>query len=145
MTDKAVTTTEPTATSSAARTAVLLTAAFAVAGTANAIIAFAAVAAGASSSFAPLTPPAFLAFTAVGVGVGYLGWRLVRRVSERPAAVLRVLVPITLVLSWIPDVVLAITGFIAGSNVTGSVGLALMHAVVVAVAVPVYARLAPVR
>jgi hypothetical protein len=145
MTTKADITTEPTARSSAARTALLLLAAFAVAGTANAIIAFAAVAAGASSTFAPLTPPAFLAFTAVGVGVGYLGWRLVRRVADRPARVLAVLVPVTLVLSWIPDVVLAVTGFIAGSNPTGALGLALMHVVVVAVAVPVYARLAPVR
>jgi hypothetical protein len=122
----------------------MLVAAFAVAGIANAIIAFSALAAGASSAYPPLMPPAFLTFTAIGVGVGYLGWRIVRRMFERPARVLRVLVPVVLVLSWVPDVILAITGFIPGTTVTGALGLALMHAVVVAVAVPVYARIAPV-
>lgn len=144
MATESVTAPTPAATASAGRTALVLVAAFAVAGLANAIIAFAAVAAGASPSFAPLLPPAFLAFTAIGVGIGYLGWRIVRRLAPQPARVLRVLVPVVLVLSWVPDVVLTITGFIPGANVTGTVGLALMHAVVVAVAVPVYARLAPV-
>ena len=135
----------PVRTASVPRTAVLLAAAFAVAGVANSIIAFAAIAAGASSAYAPLTPPVFLAFTALGVGVGYLGWRIIRRRFERPARVLRVLVPVTLVLSWVPDVILAIVQFIPGTTLTGALGLALMHAVVVAVAVPVYARLAPVN
>lgn len=126
------------------RTAILLLAAFAVAGAANAVIAFTALAAGASSAYPPLMPPAFLTFTAIGVGVGYLGWRLVRRVSDRPARVLRVLVPAVLVVSWVPDVALAITGFIPGTTVTGALALALMHAVVVAVAVPVYLRVSPV-
>jgi hypothetical protein len=134
----------PARTASAARTALLLTAAFAVAGVVNATIAFTALAVGASSAYPPLMPPAFLAFTAIGVGVGYLGWRIVRRVFARPARVLRVLVPVVLVLSWVPDVVLAITGFIPGTTVTGALALALMHAVVVAVAVPVYLRVAPV-
>ena len=126
------------------RTAVLLVSAFAVAGLANAIISVAALAAGASSNYGPLTAPAYLTFTAAGVGFGYLGWRLVRRSSSRPARVLRVLVPVVLVLSWVPDVILAIAQFIPGTNLTGAVALGLMHAVVVAVAVPVYARIAPV-
>ena len=135
-------TTTPAA--SAGRTALLLVAAFAVAGTANAVIATAALAAGASSAYPPLMAPAFLTFTAIGVVVGYFGWRIVRRLFARPARVLRVLVPVVLVLSWVPDLLLAITGFIPGTTTTGAVGLALMHAVVVAVAVPVYARVAPV-
>ncbi len=131
-------------TASVPRTAVLLVAAFAVAGLANSIIAMAAIAAGASSSYAPLMAPVFLAFTAIGVGVGYVGWRMIRRMFEQPARVLRVLVPVVLVLSWVPDVILAIVQFIPGTNLTGALGLGLMHAVVVAVAVPVYAKLAPV-
>jgi hypothetical protein len=134
----------PSSTASVPRTALLLVAAFAVAATANAIIAMVAIAAGASSTFPPLLAPAFLSFTLVGVVVGYVGWRIVRRTFERPARVLRVLVPVVLVLSWVPDVILAITGFIPGSNLTGAIGLGLMHAVVVAVAAPVYARIAPV-
>jgi hypothetical protein len=134
----------PSSTSSVPRTALLLAAAFAVAGTANSIIALVAVAAGASSSYAPLMPPAYLAFTALGVAGGYLGWRIVRRMFERPARVLRVLVPVALVLSWVPDMILAIVQFIPGTTLTGALALALMHAVVVAVAVPVYLRVAPV-
>lgn len=132
-------------TATVPRTAILLVSAIAVAGLANSIIAFAAVAAGASSAYAPLMPPVYLAFTAAGVLGGYLGWRIVRRVAARPARVLRVLVPVVLVLSWIPDVILAITQFIPETTLTGAIGLALMHAVVVAVAVPVYARIAPVE
>jgi len=133
-----------TRTSSVPRTVILLVAAVAVAGIANSIIALVAIAAGASSSYAPLMPPVYLAFTALGVAGGYLGWRIVRRMVDRPARVLRVLVPVVLVLSWVPDVILAIVQFIPGTNLTGALALALMHAVVVAVAVPVYLRVAPV-
>lgn len=127
------------------RTALLLAAAIAVAGAANAVIALVAVAAGAPGTYAPLTLPVYLAFTVFGVLAGYLGWRVVRRVAAHPARVLRVLVPVALVLSWVPDVVLAIVQFIPGTTVTGAIALGLMHAVVVGVAVPVYARIAPVE
>lgn len=133
------------APSSVLRTIALLAAAFVVAGAANAIIAFTALAVGASPTFAPLSAPVFLAFTVLGVAGGYLGWRIVRRLTGASARVMRIVVPVALVLSWIPDVALAILQFIPGTNLTGAVGLALMHAVVVAVAVPVYQRLAPVR
>lgn len=131
-------------TASVPRTTVLLLAAFAVAGLANSVIALAASAAGASSAYAPLMPPVYLAFTALGIAAGYLGWRIVRRRSAHPARLLRVLVPVALVLSWVPDVILAVVQFIPGTNLTGAIALGLMHAVVVAVGVPVYARVAPV-
>jgi hypothetical protein len=130
-------------TVSVPRTALLLLSAVAAAGLANTVIALAAVAAGAPSSYGPLTAPAYLTFTVVGVLVGYLGWRIVRRSAARPARVLRVLVPVVLVLSWVPDALLAALQFIPGTTLTGAIALALMHAVVVAVAVPVYARIAP--
>jgi hypothetical protein len=56
-----------------------------------------------------------------------------------------VLVPVLAVMSFVPDTVLAITGFIPGTTLTGVVALMLMHLVVVAIAVPLCARLAPVR
>lgn len=135
----------PIGTASVPRTATLLLAAAAVAGVANAVIAVAALAAGASASYSPLMPPVYLAFTVFGVLAGYLGWRIVRRVSAHPARVLKVLVPAVLVLSWVPDVILAVVQFIPGTTLTGALALALMHAVVVAVSVPVYARIAPVQ
>ena len=134
----------PARTVSVPRTAVLLVAAIVVAGAANSIIALVAIAAGASSAYAPLTLPVYLAFTVVGVLAGYVGWRIIRNRVQHPARVLRVLVPIVLVLSWVPDVILAIVQFIPGTNLTGALALGLMHAVVVAVAVPVYAKIAPV-
>jgi len=136
--------TVPARTVSVPRTAVLLVAAIVVAGVANSIIALVAIAAGASSAYAPLTLPVYLAFTVVGVLVGYVGWRIIRNRVQHPARVLRVLVPIVLVLSWVPDVILAIVQFIPGTTLTGALALGLMHAVVVAVAVPVYAKVAPV-
>lgn len=134
----------PATTASVPRTAVLLAAAVVVAGAANSVIALSAVAAGASSEYPPLMVPVYLAFTIVGVLAGYAGWRIIRSRAAHPARVLRVLVPVALVLSWVPDVILAIVQFIPGTNLTGAIALALMHAVVVGVAVPVYARIAPV-
>lgn len=137
-------TTATTASTTTGRTALLLAAAVAVAGAANALISVVAVAAGAQA-FAPLTPPVYLAFTVLGVLAGYLGWRLVRARAQRPARELRILVPVIVVVSLLPNVALAATAFIPGTTLTGVIALSLMHLVVVAVAVPVYQRIAPVR
>lgn len=126
------------------RTAVLtLIAAIAVAIAAAEIIALAAVAAGATA-FPPLMPLVFGPFAAVGVLAGYTGWRIVRRLASTPRRVLRVLVPVVLALSFIPDVVLLSTGFIPGTTATGAVALMLMHLTVAGIVVPVSQRLAPV-
>jgi hypothetical protein len=126
------------------RTALVLAAGAAVATAANSAVAFAAVAAGADPSFGPLTAAAFPTFTIAGLLAGYLGWRIVRARASRPDRVLRVLVPVLLLASMAPNLALLATGFITGTSLTGVVALMLMHVVVVAVGVPVYARLAPV-
>jgi hypothetical protein len=126
------------------RTTVLtLIAAVAVAIIAAQVIALAALAAGATA-FPPLMIYVFGPFAAVGVLAAYAGWRIVRRVARSPRRVLRVLVPAVLVLSFVPDTVLALTGFIPGTTTTGAVALMLMHVAVAGVAVPVSQRLAPV-
>jgi hypothetical protein len=130
--------------SASRRTAVLtLAAAVAVAVLAAGVIALAATAAGATS-FPPLMPLVFGPFAAAGVLAAYAGWRIVRARVRNPRRVLRVLVPVLLVLSFVPDTVLLLTGFIPGTTVTGVVALMLMHLVVAGVAVPVSQRLAPV-
>lgn len=134
----------PTVTS-APRTALALAAGVVVAGLANTVIAVVALAAGADPGFAPLFTPVYLAFTTIGLLAAYAGWRIVRRIAPNPARVLRVLVPVVLVLSFAPDVALAILRFIPDTTTTGVVALALMHVVVAGVAVPLSARLAPVR
>jgi hypothetical protein len=129
---------------SARRTAVItLIAAIAVAVIAAQIIALAALAAGAAP-FPPLMAYVFGPFAALGVLGGYVGWRIVRRVVPNPRAVLRILVPVVLVLSFVPDLALLITGFIPGTTTTGAIALMLMHLTVAGVVVPVAQRLAPV-
>ena len=124
-------------------TVLTLVGAIAVAILAAGIIALAALAAGATS-FPPLTPYVFGPFAAVGVLAAYTGWRIVRARVSNPRRVLRILVPLLLVLSFIPDVVLLVTGFIPGTTITGAVALMVMHLVVAGIAVPVAQRLAPV-
>ena len=65
--------------------------------------------------------------------------------AKNPARVLSILVPVLTVLSFIPDTALAIIGFIPGASLTAVLGLATMHLVVVAVAVLLSLRLAPVK
>ena len=109
----------------------------------NAVIAQIALALGASSSFTPLTPGAYVFLTVIGVLLALAGWALVRRASTRPARVLRVLVPVVLLLSFIPDFV--IVPGMAGSSTTGLIALMLMHVTTAAVAVAGFARALPVR
>ncbi|WP_371402868.1 DUF6069 family protein [Kribbella sp. NBC_00662] len=116
----------------------LLLLAAVVAVTLNYLVARGAVALGADESFRPLTLPIFAPFTLIGIVVGFAGWRAVVRRSARPGAVLRVLVPVVLVLSMIPDLLLLATGFIPHTSGIAVAGLMLMHVVVTAVAVPAY-------
>lgn len=110
---------------------------------ANTVVALAAVAAGASSTFAPLSIAVYAPFTVAGLLAGYVGWRLMRGRSRRPRRTLLLLVPIVLVLSFVPDTIAMIVGFIPGGSATAYLGLMLMHVVVVAVGVPVFASIAP--
>jgi hypothetical protein len=70
-----------------------------------------------------LTPANYLPATVVGVAIGAAGWTLVRRWA--PGS-LRVVVPVALAVTWIPDLLLLTLGATA-ANV---VGLMLMHAAV---------------
>ena len=124
--------------------ALTLAVAAVVAVVANSIVALAGLAAGANSAFAPLMLAVYGPFTILGIVAGYVGWRVVRR-SSRALLLLRVLVPVLLVLSFVPDAVSLLLGFIPGTTVTGFVALMIMHPIVVAVGVPVYQRLAPVH
>jgi hypothetical protein len=127
------------------RTIAVLAAGAIVAILANSVIAAVALAAGASADFSPLLIFVYAPFTVVGLIAAYAGWRIVRGRARRPAAVLRVIVPVLTVLSFAPDTILAVTGFIPGASLTAVVALGLMHLVVVGVAVPICVRLAPVR
>ncbi|WP_345752606.1 DUF6069 family protein [Microbacterium rhizophilus] len=107
------------------------------------VIALAATAAGAPSSYGPLQPVAYLTFAVAGTLAGIGGWVLIARRARRPARLLRVLVPVLVLVSLVPDVILLITSFIPGTTPVAVVGLMLMHPVVAAVAVLVGRRIAP--
>jgi hypothetical protein len=127
------------------RTALILLAVIAAAVGVNALVATIARHSGANAAFAPLQLPVYGGFTALGVVVGWLGWQIVRRRSARPSSVLKVLVPVATVVSFIPDVALLALKFIPDSNAAAVVALMVMHVVVVALAVPGYLLAAPVN
>jgi uncharacterized protein DUF6069 len=127
------------------RTALVLLAAVACAVGVNALVATIARQAGANASFAPLHIAVYGGFTAVGVLVGWFGWQLVRRRWERPAGVLKVLVPAVVLVSFVPDVALLALKFIPDTNTAAVVALMVMHLVVAAFAVAGYLLAAPVN
>ncbi|WP_349902030.1 hypothetical protein [Parafrigoribacterium humi] len=130
--------------SSSGRT-VLLVAGAVVAVCINWGLASIAVASGAKADFSPLTIYVFAPFTVIMFVLAHLGWRIVRSLTARPAAVLKVLVPVFTVLSFVPDSILLATGFIPGTTLIAVVALATMHLVVVATSVLVSQRVAPVH
>ena len=77
--------------------------------------------------------------TVAGVLLGTLAWHLVRSRARDPRAVLRILVPVAVVVSFVPDFgILA-----AGATLLNSLALIAMHLVVAAITVPVLARVLP--
>ncbi|MEU7785485.1 DUF6069 family protein [Amycolatopsis sp. NPDC049159] len=102
--------------STALRLGVAVVAAAAV----NTVIALAASALDDGGTGMGLNPAAYLPATVLGVLIGAAGWGLIARRSPRA---LRVVVPVVLVLTWIPDV-LQLT---AGATAANVAGLMLMH------------------
>ncbi len=121
-----------------------LVAASVVAVALNAVVALIAHAAGASDDFQPLTFPAYATFTVLGILAGAAGWVLIRSRARRPGALLRLLVPIVLVVSFVPDLLVGADGSAPGASWGAVAALMVMHVVVAAVAVTAYTRLWPV-
>ncbi len=121
-----------------------LVAASVVAVALNAVVALIAHAAGASDDFQPLTLPAYATFTVLGILAGAAGWVLIRSRARRPRALLRLLVPIVLMLSLVPDLLLGADGSQPGVSWGAVAALMVMHVVVAAVALAAYTRLWPV-
>lgn len=126
-----------------ARIALILLGAIVLAVVVNAVVAAIAVAAGAPSGYGPLTIPALISMTAVGVLAGWVGWRLVQRRARDPRRVLTVLVQVVVLVSFVPDVLLLVTRFIPGTTTGAVLALMVMHLVVAAVAVPAYRLASP--
>jgi hypothetical protein len=86
-----------------------------------------------------LTLVAFGPLTVLGVLAGTAGWAAVRRLAARPRAALRVLVPAVVALSFVPDLVVLLTG----ASPVNAAGLVTMHLVVALVTVGTAIRTLP--
>ncbi|WP_369166955.1 DUF6069 family protein [Streptomyces sp. R28] len=138
----AVSTATPTQRSRALTVAAGLLAAGVVASVGNAVVALLARAAGASHDFDPLTPPAYVPLTVIGVVLGAIGWAIVRRVAKDAAGLLRWLAPVAVVVSFVPDLAL-LGGDTPGKGPLAVAALMVMHVVVGVVAVLAYRRVLP--
>jgi hypothetical protein len=119
------------ATTSTRSIAIRLGVAALIASAANAAIALATRQFDDGGIKAGLTPIEYLPLTLIGVVLGAVGWIVVSRYAPRA---LRVVVPVALVLTWIPDVLLLNNGATAGNVV----GLMLMHVVVASAVVTAF-------
>jgi len=90
----------------------------------------AARAIGVSPSFPYLTPQVYLPATAVMALLAGLGWVIIWRRTRRPARLLRVLVPALLVVSFVPDLLVALTAAPGTNDALGFAALMSMHAVI---------------
>lgn len=71
---------------------------------------------------------------------GAVGWALVRKVSKDPEALVRWLVPVLVVVSFVPDFLLFGDG-----GAVGVAALLLMHVAVAAAAVFTYRKVMPLQ
>jgi hypothetical protein len=86
----------------------------------------------------------------LGLLTAVVAWELVRRRAGDPAAVMRRLVPIVVVRSWVPDVVLGATHRAGTSHVAhttwGEVAaLMVMHLFVAAIGLGLFSQLLPLQ
>jgi len=98
---------------------------------------------GESDDFVPLTPGPIIMWTIIGAIIGAIGWRLIVNRSARSRTLLNGLVPIVLVLSFIPDVALLATDSTPGQTTGGVVALMVLHVVTAVIAVTAYRRAMP--
>lgn len=83
---------------------------------------------------------AYAPLTLVGIVAGTIGWAAVRRYAAHARSVLRVLVPVVLVVSFAPDIMLVVFG---AADTINMAGLLVMHVVVAAVTVTAASRILP--
>ncbi|KUN58007.1 hypothetical protein AQJ46_44235 [Streptomyces canus] len=109
----------------------------------NAVVAAIAHAAGASDDFEALQLPAYAVLTVFGVLAAAAAWAIIRARSADPARLLRTLVPVVLIVSLIPDIMVGVSDSRPGTSWGAVIALMVMHVVVAVIAVPAYRRLLP--
>jgi hypothetical protein len=112
---------------------------------ASLIIAAIAHGAGVSHAFPPLQFATFTVLIVFAVIAGAIGWQLVRARASNPSRLLTRLVPLVLLLSFIPDILVGVTKSETATTWGGVIALMAMHIVVAIAAVSSYRRFLPVR
>jgi len=112
---------------------------------ASVLIARIAHGAGVTPSFAPLHFATYTTLIVLGVIGGAIGWQLVRTRATNPHRLLARLVPLVLLLSFVPDILIGITKAETGTTWGGVLALMAMHVVVATAAVGSYLHFLPVR
>ena len=109
---------------------------------ANYLVSVVGIALGAPASQLQLTPPVFIGVSVVVSVVGAAFWQLVARAGKDPARTLRWLVPVVFVLSFLPDLGLAL---LTSPEPSALLTLAVMHVATITLATIVYSLVLPVR
>lgn len=91
-------------------------------------------AAGASAAFSSLHPSAYIFLSVVGIIARTVGWCVICSRSRNPARALRAVVPVVLLLSSIPDLLVGVSKSLSGTTWGAVIGLMLTHLLVAAVA-----------
>jgi hypothetical protein len=112
---------------------------------ASAVIAAIAHGADVSHAFAPLHFATFTVLIVPAVIAGAVGWQLVRSRAKNPSRLLARLVPVVLLLSFVPDVLVGITKTLTATTWGGVIALMAMHVAVASAAVGSYLHFLPVR
>jgi hypothetical protein len=108
----------------------------------NAVIALVGTASGLDDPLMDgLLPMSYLPLTIIASVGGAVGWHLINRFAARPGRILRILVPVFLLVSFVPDI---LVGTALGSW-QYAVTLMLMHIGTITLAVLAYRRFLPIK
>lgn len=94
------------------------------------------------AQFLPFMLPVVIVFTLVGALGAVIVFALVGRFARRPISLFRRIALVTLLVSFIPDILMAITKFNPGTTTANVVVLMLMHVASWAICVGMLTRLA---
>ena len=92
--------------------------------------------------FPPFMPPITATFTVIGVLGAVIAYAIIGRAARSPIRLFRRVALIALLVSLIPDVLVAITGSPPGATVANAIVLMLMHTAAWAISVGMLTRLA---
>jgi len=107
----------------------------------NAIVAAIAIALGLDATASHgLEAFSFIPLTVIGAIGAAIGWHLVNRYAHRPGRVLTWLVPLALLISWTPDIYVALD-----AGWPNAIALLTMHTLTVVIAVLVFRWRMPVK